>query len=109
MKFFPYELIAIANEWKRANSAKVANAVRLLQEQRRSYDRHLDRIRSRLGESAWQFFRHGKQDESLHDGQLLRLQIGDGLDFEPDGVHPFALNQVRSRLRMEFLNYNGTR
>jgi hypothetical protein len=105
MKYFPYQLIAAANDWIDQSSADQAKAEIRFWKAVQKYHRELDRLKPRIGQRAWQFFRHGFGPTGLHDGRLLSMRIGDGLDFAVDGTKPFRLNHQRLAVRLEFLNY----
>jgi len=71
----------------------------------KKYQRQLDALENRISRSAWQFFRYGFGSKSLHDGRLLSLKVGDGLNYTPTGTSPFLLNRQRTSAIIEFLNY----
>jgi len=104
MKYFPYHLIAAANDWIDQSSADQTKAETQLSEASQRYGRDLDRLKPRIGLRAWEFFQHGFGPTGLHDGRLLSMRIGDGLDFAVDGTKPFRLNHQRLAVRLEFLN-----
>jgi hypothetical protein len=79
MKFFPYELIATANEWLDKPPKVVIRAVKRLDNASMRYNHHLDHIRQRVPSRAWHFFRHEIMDKSLHDASLLQLRVEDVL------------------------------
>ena len=105
MRFLPYELLAAANGWIDQGPEESQTAQKRFDAAVESYFRHLDTIRDRLSKPAWQFFRYGGGRYGLHDGRLLRLSAGDGLDYPPDGRQPFRLNLQRVGFEVEFLNY----
>lgn len=104
MRFFTYELLEAANDWIDQTEAEHRAACARFERTVEDYQNHLEGLRSRLSQAAWRFFRHGRERYSLHDGQLLRLSIGDGLDYEADGRQPFRLNNQRMALEVEFLS-----
>ena len=71
----------------------------------RKYQRELKALESRVSRKAWQFFRYGFGDKSLHDASLLSLRVGDGLGFIANGKRPFYLNRQTTAVVIEFLNY----
>jgi hypothetical protein len=105
MKYFPYELIAAVNDWIDQTRANQAKAEKQLSKAAQKYHRELDRLKPRIGQRAWGFFRHGFGPTGLHDGRLLAMRIGDGIDYVADGTKPFRLNHQKLTARLEFLNY----
>jgi hypothetical protein len=104
MKYFTYGLIAAANDWVGQTRSDQAKAEKQLWKAAQKYHRELDRLKPRIGRRAWEFFRHGFGPTGLHDGRLLSMRIGDGLDYLADGTRPFRLNHQKLAARVEFLN-----
>ena len=65
----------------------------------------LGELKPRISGQAWNFFANGYGLWGLHDGQLISLSIGDGLDYRPDGTYPFRINHQRTIALITFLNY----
>lgn len=105
MRYFTYELIVAANGWIDEDENVRKQAYRRFESTTEEYYRQLDLFEHRVGHRAWEFFRFGFASKSLHDGRLLCLRIGDGLDYEPNGRAPFYLNRQRTSALLEFLNF----
>lgn len=105
MKYFTPELIAAANDWVEQSEEERQQVEARLGATVEDYHKELDTLMSRISRSAYQFFRFGYGHQRLHDARLLSLQVGDGLDYSPDGKAPFRLNHQRASARVEFLNY----
>src|SRR6185295_426013 len=105
MKYFTYELIATTNEWTNPSAGELRFARKRLHKAIEKYWRELENLRPRISETAWKFFRYGRDDSGLHDARLLSFRIGDGLDYKPDGSSPFRLNHQKTSAIVEFLNY----
>jgi|WetSurMetagenome_2_1015567.scaffolds.fasta_scaffold677127_1 hypothetical protein len=105
MKFFPYELIASANDWLDESPKAVRRAISQLEKASTAYNHHLNQIRQRVSSRAWQFFRYGVMDKSLHDATLLRLVTGDTLSSTSRG-HFDRRNRSRITASFEFLSFN---
>src|SRR5712692_4495544 len=105
MKYFPYQLIAAANDWVDQTRADQAKAEKQLSKAVQKYHRELDRLKPRIGRRAWEFFRRGFGPTGLHDARLLSMCVGDGFDYVADGTRPFRLNHHKLAARLEFLNY----
>jgi hypothetical protein len=105
MKYFTYELISATNDWIEQSAQDRIDAEGRLDSNIKEYFRELEGLKPRLSRQAWQFFRHGFGQESLHDARLLSLRVGDGLNYTPDGTSPFYLNRQRAAAVVEFLNY----
>jgi hypothetical protein len=105
MRYFTYDLIAAANDWIPQSVKARRNAEKRLAAVLKKYQRQLDALENRMSRSAWQFFRYGFGSRSLHDGRLLALKVGDGLNYTPTGTFPFFLNRQRTSAIIEFLNY----
>lgn len=107
-QYFTYELITAANDWIDQAAKERRRAEKRFARAVENYYRELEEIKPRLSQSAWKFFRHGFAETGLHDGRLLSLTVGDGLNYLPDGTSPFRLNHQRASARVEFLNYEQT-
>ena len=105
MKYFTYELIAAANEWIDQTEEARIDAGRQFEEAVKQYHRSLAELKPRIRRRAWDFFENGYGRWGLHDGRLISLSIGDGLDYRPDGTKPFRLNLQRTNARVVLLNY----
>ena len=105
MKHLTYNLIATCNEWTKPTARELRLAQKRLQAAYEKYWRGLENLKPRLSASAWNFFRYGRDENGLHDGRLLSLRIGDGLDYTADGSLPFRLNHQHTGAIVEFLNY----
>lgn len=105
MKYFTYELIAAANEWVDQTAKERQRAARRYTRAVERYFRELEEVKPRLSQSAWTFFRDGFAETGLHDGTLLSLIVGDGLNYVPDGTSAFRRNHQRTSARVEFLNH----
>ena len=105
MKYFTYELIAAANDWTEQSEAMRLNANQRFSEVEKQYHSSLEELRPRISRQAWHFFANGHGRWGLHDGRLISLSIGDGLDYRPDGTAPFRVNHQRTVARIVFLNY----
>jgi hypothetical protein len=68
------------------------------------YHGSLQELKPRVGRQAWNFFENGFGRWGLHDGRLISLSVGDGLDYRPDGSAPFRINHQRTSARVVFLN-----
>jgi hypothetical protein len=77
------------------------NASRRFSEAAKQYHGALEELRPRISKQAWNFFARGR----LHDGRLISLSIGDGLDYQADGTSSFRVNYQRTVARVMFLNY----
>src|SRR5262245_21341918 len=108
MKYHTYELVAAANDWIEQTEKQRKKAEEHLSRVVVHYHRQLEKIKPRLSKPAWGFFRHGFGETGLHDGQLLSVTIGDGLDYTPDGTSPFRINRQTALARVQFLNYEQT-
>jgi hypothetical protein len=71
----------------------------------KQYHRSLQDLKPRISRQAWNFFENGYGRWGLHDGRLISLSIGDGLDYRLDGNVPFRINHQRTTARVKFLNY----
>jgi hypothetical protein len=105
VKYFPYELIASANEWLDESPKAVRMAISQFKKASVAYKHHLDQIRQRVSSGAWQFFRYGVMDKSLHDATLLRLSMGDTLCATSRGYCD-RRNRSRTTASFEFLSFN---
>lgn len=105
MKYFTYELIAASNDWVEQTAQERSLAEKRINSVVKKYQRELERLKPRISRTAWEFFRHGHEEKGLHDGRLLSLKVGDGLDYSPSGASPFRLNWQRTSATVEFLNY----
>lgn len=105
MKYFTYELISAANDWIEQTEEEHRQAEKRFRSQVENYQIELESLASRVSQKAWDFFRYGANEYGLHDGRLLSLTVGDGLNYSPDGTSPFLLNFQRMSARIEFLNY----
>jgi hypothetical protein len=108
VKYFPYSLIAAANDWDESAALTRAEAEIAFTNALQQYFRQLERLRGRVSKAAWEFFRHGSGERGLHDARLLMFTIGDGLSYVPDGSAPFRLNRQAAEARIEFINYEQT-
>jgi hypothetical protein len=104
-RYFSYDLIAAVNDWIPQTKANRARAERQFPKTVERYHRELDKLKHRVGVRAWQFFRYGFGPTGLHDGRLLSMCIGDGVDYKAEGKTPFRLNRQKLVVRLEFLNY----
>jgi hypothetical protein len=104
MKYFPYELIAAANGWRRMTAEERQVAIRRFERAVVAYQRHLDRTRPAVSAAAWNFFRHGNPENTLHDSRLLSMSFGGTptrqTGWSGQGRRPFA-----TQVRLEFLTY----
>jgi hypothetical protein len=75
MKYFNYELIAAANDWIEQNESERQQAEARFWEAVRSYNLQLDRLKGRVSNAAWNFFRNGFGSTGLHDASLIDLQL----------------------------------
>jgi hypothetical protein len=105
MKYFTYELIAAANDWIEQTEEERRQAAERFKAKVEDYHIELNGLSSRISQKARNFFRYGANEYGLHDGNLLSLTVGDGLNYSPDGTTPFRLNSRRMSARIEFLNY----
>jgi hypothetical protein len=105
MKYFTYELIAAANDWTEQCEEMRLDADRRFWEADKQYHSSLQELRPRISGQAWHFFENGHGRWGLHDGRLISLSIGDGLDYRPDGTRPFRVNHQRTVARILFLNH----
>jgi hypothetical protein len=105
MKYFTYQLIAAANDWVEQTAQERNLAEKRIETVVKKYQRELDSLKPRISLTAWNFFRHGRDEQGLHDARLLSLRIGDGLNYKPDGTSPFRLNRERTFAIVEFLNF----
>jgi hypothetical protein len=105
LKYFSYDLIAAGNDWIRQTRADEARALKKLARLTERYLVELDQLKSRIGLRGWQFFRHGYGPTGLHDGRLLSMTVGDGLNYTAEGKEPFRRNRQALIARLEFLNY----
>jgi hypothetical protein len=105
MKYFTYELIAAANDWIDQTGKELRRAEKRLDSVFEKYLREVDSLMPRISAPAWNFFRHGFGEQSLHDARLLSFTVGDGLNYSPDGASPFLLNRQHTSAIVEFLNY----
>ena len=105
MKYLTYELLAAANDWIDQTEREERLAQKRFASAGQKYWRELESLRPRISGPAWNFFRYGRDETGLHDGRLLSLRVGDGLDYTPDGSSPFRLNRQRTSAIIQFLNY----
>jgi hypothetical protein len=105
MKHFTYDLIAAANDWIQQPEEAHLEAERRFESVHRQYQDSLREIKPRISAAAWNFFDSGHGHSGLHDGRLISLSIGDGLDYRADGTSPFRVNRQKSIVRIVFLNY----
>ncbi|HWN10254.1 MAG TPA: hypothetical protein VNO50_13470 [Pyrinomonadaceae bacterium] len=105
MKYFTPNLIAAANDWIEQTTPELRKAEKRFESAVADYRRELERLKPRVSQAAWDFFRHGNNETGLHDARLLSLKVGDGLNYVPDGVTPFRVNRQRTATIVEFLNY----
>jgi hypothetical protein len=84
LRYFSYDLIAAGNDWVHQTRADEARALKKLARLTERYREELDQLTSRIGRRAWQFFRYGYGPTGLHDGRLLSMTVGDGLDYAAD-------------------------
>lgn len=105
MKYFTYEIVAAANMWIEQTDEEFSRAEKLFWSKVDDYHIELESLTHRVSRKAWNFFRYGFGENGLHDGRLLSLSVGDGLNYSPDGAAPFLLNFQRLSARIEFLNY----
>src|SRR5260370_29434261 len=105
MKYFTNELVAAANDWIEQTEQRRLDAERQFLETVKQYHRSLQDLKLRISRQAWNFFENGYGRWGLHDGRLISLWIGDGLDYRPDGSSPFRINHQRTTARVTFLNY----
>lgn len=107
MKYFTYKLIAAANGWNGESPRAEKRATILFEQACKDYQRQLTRVRRRISAPAWQFFRYGVMDESLHDATLLSFTIGDDIRGKRPRSYLWHRNSARTRARLEFLNCRG--
>jgi hypothetical protein len=101
LKYFcPANLADFNHGNSRAEKAALARQRRA----ERAYRLELEKLKGRISKQALEFFLHGFERTGLHDAVLLRLTVGSGLDFVPDGKRPFYINLNPARVRIEFLN-----
>src|SRR5260370_34148427 len=105
MKYFTNELVAAANDWIEQTEQRRLDAERQFLETVKQYHRSLQDLKLRISRQAWNFFENGYGRWGLHDGRLISLPIGDGLDYRPDGSSPFRINHQRTTALVTFLNY----
>jgi hypothetical protein len=105
MKYFTYELVASANDWIDQTEQARLDACRRFEESAEQYRMSLKQVKSRISTQAFNFFENGHGRWGLHDGRLISLTAGDGLDYRPDGTSPFRLNRQRTTARAVFINY----
>ena len=105
MKYFPYELVAAGDDLIEQSAPELRRAQKRFLATIEKYHLELERLKPRISLAAWDFFRHGLGERGLHDGRLLSLRVGDGLDYSADGTSPFMLNRQRTSALVEFLNY----
>lgn len=106
MKYFTYELISALNDWTEQTEEEYLQADKRFWATVENYHRELEGLKPRVSQKAWHFFRYGFARYGLHDARLLSFNIGDGLDYVPDGSLPFRINRQRTSARLEFLNYH---
>ncbi len=105
MKYFTYEIIAAANGWIEQTEQMRLDADLRFKEVINQYHSSLRELKPRISRQAWNFFENGYGRWGLHDGRLISLAIGDGLDYRPNGSAPFRLNHQQTAARVVFLNY----
>ncbi len=105
MKYFTYELVAATNDWIDQTEKQNKRTEKRFWQVVADYHTQLEELKPRLSKPAWKFFRYGFAETGLHDGRLLSLSVGDGLNYAADGTSPFRINRQRALARVEFLNY----
>ena len=105
MKYFTYELLEAANDWIKQTRREWHLAQKRFDSAVEKYFRELESLRPRVSGAAWNFFRYGSEEESLHDATLLSLRVGDALEYTPDGATPLRLSRQGPSAVVEFLNY----
>lgn len=108
MKYFTNELFAMAGVDDDRNKEQREQADQRFCLAVEAYNRELELLKSRLSKRAWYFFRHGFAKTGLHDGRLLSFSIGDGMGYKTNGKLPFKVNSQKTRVRIEFINYEQT-
>jgi hypothetical protein len=105
MKYFTDEFYRAAATESEDTDEQKQQALESYRRTVKAYHLELDELKPRLSKPAWNFFRWGAAETGLHDARLLSFNVGDGLDYEPDGTAPFRLTYQRTVARIEFLNY----
>jgi hypothetical protein len=105
MKYFNKELMAAANDWVEQTAEERFNASREFEEAVKRYHRSLHQLKQRISGQAWSFFEGGHGRQGLHDGRLISLSVGDGLDYQADGSSAFRVNHQKTAASVVFLNY----
>jgi hypothetical protein len=105
VRYFTYELIAAANDWIDQTEQSRLDASRQFEKACIQYHRALEKLRPRISKPAWNFFEFGYGQTGLHDGRLVSLSVGDGLDYRANGTVPFRLNRQTTAARIVFLNH----
>lgn len=104
MKYFPKEFLKADNN-SSLSKRKRRELDRKFKLNSAAYKRQLEKLQPRLSKQAWDFFWYGFGETGLHDGGLLSLETGDGLDYVANGKKPFRCNYQNARVRMQFLNF----
>ncbi|MBK7926942.1 MAG: hypothetical protein IPJ98_05425 [Bryobacterales bacterium] len=105
MKYFTHDLVAAANDWIKQTEEAHSRASERFNEAATHYQSALQVVRPRISKRAWDFFANGWGPNGLHDGRLLSLCVGDGLDYQADGQRPFRVNRQKFKARISFLNF----
>lgn len=105
MKYFTYELVAAGDDLIEQTASDLRLAQKRFSSAIQKYQRELESLKPRISGAAWDFFRHGFGERGLHDGRLLSLRVGDGLNYSPDGLSPFLRNRQCTSTIVEFLNF----
>jgi hypothetical protein len=71
----------------------------------RAYRKHLDKIASRLGPGAYEFFRFGFAETGLHDGFVLSLSMGDAVGFSEEQYKRLRFGKGKSIVELRILSY----
>jgi len=106
MKYFTYALIAAANDWIEQSEIELQEAGKSFDTKVEEYHSELEGLRARISQKAWDFFRYGANEYGLHDGTLISLTVGDGLDSPAEGSSSSSrLKRRATSCRIEFINF----
>jgi hypothetical protein len=94
MKYFTKDLWLA---WNNQGSIDPKKAIEIGNEAFDNYRHELERLKPRLGAQTYEFFTR----ESLHDGRVLSLIVGDGINHEVGGVKPFDINARQTAVRIQ--------
>lgn len=101
MKYLTYDLISAANGWVNESGEPEPGAIHSFNAAVESYFEHLEGLQAHISKPAFQFFRFGFGDDSLHDGRLISMSIGD-FTSERGKI-------VKSKAEFGFVDFRGLR